>query len=185
MKSLNLNNCLNCGNKIDDSKFCPNCGQINTGKRLSIKQVSKDVFGDYFSIDSKLFRSILSLFLKPGFLTMEYLQGRRNKYILPFRLYIFVTLLFFTIVALFVNLNQINIVQFEYDNIVENVTVDSSLMAIMDKHGQSVPIKIKKDIVDEIDSIFTLTKKPIKEEKSLFIDKDSTEGFGVRYFYTS
>jgi hypothetical protein len=40
------------------------------------------------------------LLFKPGFLTSEFLAGRRAKYLPPFRLYLVLSLLFFVVVAL-------------------------------------------------------------------------------------
>ena len=45
--------------------------------------------------DSRLWRTIAPLLFRPGFLTQQFLQGRRASYLPPFRLYIVVSLLFF------------------------------------------------------------------------------------------
>lgn len=50
---------------------------------------------DYFTFDSKIFKSYFPLIFKPGFLTIEYLQGKREKYIPPLRMYIFVSIALF------------------------------------------------------------------------------------------
>jgi hypothetical protein len=51
--------------------------------------------GDIVNLDSRIFRSIPPFLFKPGFLTREYLAGKRKKYMSPFRLYILMSLLFF------------------------------------------------------------------------------------------
>lgn len=51
------------------------------------------VVGDFFHFDSKFFRSILPLFIKPGFLTKQYIEGKRVSYIHPLRLFFFVTIM--------------------------------------------------------------------------------------------
>jgi len=66
---------------------------------VSLRRLFGDFFGDYFAFDSRLFRSLRPLLLKPGFLTREYLNGRRNSYILPLRFYLFTTVVFFLIVS--------------------------------------------------------------------------------------
>ncbi|MFQ6610684.1 MAG: DUF3667 domain-containing protein [Fidelibacterota bacterium] len=90
-------NCLNCGYQLNHENYCPECGQKNSTKHLSLRQIISDFSGDYLTFDSKIFRSLKPLIFKPGFLTREYTEGRRNTYILPFRLYIFVTFIFFLI----------------------------------------------------------------------------------------
>ncbi len=88
-------NCLNCGEKLNDSNYCPKCGQRNTDKQISIKEFLHDFLKDYFTFDSKFFRSIFPFLFKPGLLTNEYIKGRRVNYILPLRLYLFTTFIFF------------------------------------------------------------------------------------------
>jgi hypothetical protein len=58
----------------------------------------KDIFaevGDIVNLDSRIFRSVPPFLFKPGFLTREYLAGKRKKYMSPFRLYLLLSLLFF------------------------------------------------------------------------------------------
>ncbi len=57
-----------------------------------------DVADTIFNIDSRVFHSLLPLYFRPGFLTREYFAGRRTRYVTPFRLYFFLSVLaFFTI----------------------------------------------------------------------------------------
>jgi len=91
--------CLNCGFKVENFNFCPECGQPNTDRRLTLWQFIRDFFDDYFTFDSRFFRSVGPLVVKPGHLTREYLDGRRFRYILPMRLYLFTTFLFFFILT--------------------------------------------------------------------------------------
>jgi len=85
---------------MEDYNYCPECGQINTTKQVPLKLFFHDILGDYFTFDSRFFRSFIPLLRKPGHLTNEYNSGRRVSYILPLRLYLFVTILFFFIISL-------------------------------------------------------------------------------------
>ena len=100
MKLNKSKHCLNCHRDINYAKYCPYCGQLNTDKKLTLKQFIKDFAGDYFTFDSKFFRSLIPLLIKPGHLTKEYLHGKRVSYIFPLRLYIFTTFVFFFVVTL-------------------------------------------------------------------------------------
>ena len=51
--------------------------------------------GDYFHYDNKFWRTFKTLFSKPGLATLEYINGKRAKYLNPIQLYIFVTTVFF------------------------------------------------------------------------------------------
>ena len=51
------------------------------------------------NIDSRIFRTLWPLLVKPGFLTNEYLAGRRVRYVTPFRLYFFLSIVAFLVIA--------------------------------------------------------------------------------------
>lgn len=107
--------CLNCGEKMR-GEFCHNCGQQNKTTQPTLRQLLRDVLGDFFAFDSKLFRSLIPLLIRPGFLTNEYTAGRRIRYISPFRLYLFISFFFFLILA--INPHRGKIVKFSSDPVV-------------------------------------------------------------------
>ncbi len=88
-----LKECQNCGYR-DKGNFCSNCGQSFAELNRPIKDILAEV-GDIVNLDSRIFRSIPPFLFKPGFLTREYLAGKRKKYMSPFRLYLLLSLLFF------------------------------------------------------------------------------------------
>lgn len=49
----------------------------------------------YFGIEGRLPLTLKQLFLHPGALTVDYLEGRRQRYISPLRLYLSISVLFF------------------------------------------------------------------------------------------
>jgi hypothetical protein len=50
--------------------------------------------------DSRVWRTLSPLLFRPGFLTREFLRGRRARYLPPFRLYIVASVLFFLLASL-------------------------------------------------------------------------------------
>ncbi len=92
--------CPNCGIQLAAQfAYCPACGQ-GTDRRIdSFNEISRDFLEEYFSFDSKVFKSLLPLLYKPGFLTNEYVQGRRARYIPPLRMYLTISLLAFLMLA--------------------------------------------------------------------------------------
>jgi hypothetical protein len=92
--------CLNCGTEVT-KKFCPECGQENLETRENFFHLVGHFISDYFHFDSKFFRSLIPLFIKPGFLTKEYWQGRRVHYIHPLRLFFFITIIFMISASVF------------------------------------------------------------------------------------
>ena len=125
--------CLNCGTELKGD-FCYKCGQKNKSFQISFKQLISEFLGDYLTFDSKFFRSLKPLLFNPGFLTNEYITGRRVRYIFPLRLYLFVSLIFFFILA--VNPHQAKIVSFSDDPVYvkdSTATADSSMENINNK----------------------------------------------------
>jgi hypothetical protein len=67
---------------------------------MSLRRFLTDWLGDVLSFDSRLSRSLAPLVAKPGFLTQEYLAGRRARYVPPLRLFVFFSLVMFLAIGL-------------------------------------------------------------------------------------
>jgi Protein of unknown function (DUF3667) len=100
-KERKYKNCLNCNARVYD-KFCGVCGQENIEPQESVLHLLRHFFEDITHFDGKFFTSLKYLLLKPGFLTREYVAGRRMSYLNPVRFYIFTSFLFFLIVFSFI-----------------------------------------------------------------------------------
>lgn len=99
--------CLNCGMLLT-GQYCANCGQRARSRLISIFELVRDAFGDLFELDSRLWRTLIPLTVRPGELTREYLMGRRARYMPPFRTYLVLSLVFF-LVAFFDPREQLGI----------------------------------------------------------------------------
>jgi hypothetical protein len=88
--------CPNCGAE-EVGKFCPNCGQSNKDFNKPIKEIVGELL-DSINLDIRLLNTLIPFFTKPGFLTQEYFNGRRKRYVPPMRLYMFFSILFFFLV---------------------------------------------------------------------------------------
>jgi hypothetical protein len=88
--------CLNCGEKLS-GKFCAKCGQENAHLNVPFSHIIKEFLGDYIHFDSRFLTSIKLLLFKPGFLTKQFIEGKRASFLPPFRMYFFVSVLFFLI----------------------------------------------------------------------------------------
>ncbi len=60
-------------------------------------ELVSDAFGDLFELDSRLWQTMIPLMARPGRLTHDYLQGRRARFMPPFRMYLVLSLLFFLV----------------------------------------------------------------------------------------
>ena len=88
--------CLNCGAHLR-GQYCGNCGQRARSRLISLWELISDAFGDLFELDSRLWQTLVPLMIRPGRLTHDYLQGRRARYMPPFRMYLVLSLLFFLV----------------------------------------------------------------------------------------
>ncbi|MEO6453843.1 MAG: DUF3667 domain-containing protein [Ginsengibacter sp.] len=87
-------NCLNCGTEVL-GKFCHICGQENIEPKESIWHLANHFINDVTHFDGKFFSSLKYLITRPGFLSNEYMIGRRASYLNPIRMYLFTSAIFF------------------------------------------------------------------------------------------
>ena len=91
--------CLNCGTPLV-GPHCVSCGQAGDVHVLSMKEVAGDVTHSILHLDSRVWRTLRLLVLKPGELTREFIAGRHQRYLPPFRLYLAISILFFALTAI-------------------------------------------------------------------------------------
>lgn len=65
----------------------------------SVLHFTREATEDLTHADSRLWRTILALLFKPGFLTREFIAGRRVKYLPPLRLYLVLSVVFFLVLG--------------------------------------------------------------------------------------
>lgn len=92
--------CLNCGHTVED-RFCGHCGQENTEVRQPFYSLFTHFLEDFTHYDGQFWRTIRYLIFVPGKLTNEYLAGKRQQYVAPVKLYIFISFIVFFIPTLF------------------------------------------------------------------------------------
>ncbi|MDP9081462.1 MAG: DUF3667 domain-containing protein [Bacteroidota bacterium] len=90
------NDCLNCGTVLE-GKFCHNCGQENLQIKESFGHMMNHAISDYFHFDHQFFHTLKPLVFKPGYLTNEYMSGKRAQYLHPVKMYIFISLVYFVL----------------------------------------------------------------------------------------
>jgi hypothetical protein len=87
-------NCLNCGAAVM-GRYCHVCGQENVEPKESFWHLLTHFFNDITHFDGKFFITLKDLLFKPGFLSKEYMIGRRASYLNPVRMYVFTSAIFF------------------------------------------------------------------------------------------
>ena len=89
-------NCPNCGSRLK-GQYCASCGQRAHSRLISLWELISDAFGDLLELDSRLWRTLIPLLRRPGQLTRDYLEGRRARYMPPFRTYLVLSVIFFVV----------------------------------------------------------------------------------------
>jgi hypothetical protein len=90
--------CPNCREPLL-GEFCYACGQPKKGFIRHLSGIVGDFLDTVFNIDSRTLRTVFPLFFRPGFLSIEYFEGRRVRYVTPLRLYFFFSVIAFLAVS--------------------------------------------------------------------------------------
>jgi len=93
-------NCLNCDTEVI-GRYCHKCGQENLEPKETVWHLVQHFFNDITHFDGKFFETVKYLMRKPGFLSLEYMRGRRMSYLNPIRMYVFTSAIFFIILFSF------------------------------------------------------------------------------------
>lgn len=92
--------CLNCGAPAP-GKFCPECGQETAREPRTVAQFFDGLIAQYVAREGQLWQTLSKLFFVPGALTVEYIAGRRARYLRPLQLYLIASLIVFAAVQFF------------------------------------------------------------------------------------
>jgi hypothetical protein len=88
--------CRNCGTTAPGD-YCPRCGQETSLALPTVRSMLREAAGRYVALDGRMWRTLLPLLFRPGFLTREYLSGRRRRYIRPGRLFLVLSIALFAL----------------------------------------------------------------------------------------
>ena len=91
--------CANCDAPLS-GEYCSSCGQRHEPHVHHLSHFAGEAFESITHADSRLWRTLGYLLVKPGRLTMEFFSGRRARQLPPFRLYLVISLFFFLVAGL-------------------------------------------------------------------------------------
>ncbi len=91
--------CRNCGTPLS-GEFCSQCGQREGRGDVHLREVAGELADDVLHWDSRLWRTLGPLLFRPGFLTAEFIAGRKARYVPAFRLYLIISFAMFLSLSL-------------------------------------------------------------------------------------
>lgn len=175
--------CLNCGHQVEE-RFCPHCGQENIERRQPFHFLFTHFVEDFTHYDGQFWGTVKNLLFKPGKLTNIYLEGKRQIFVPPVKLYIFVSFITFFVFALFPMVN-LNFNDSEGGKKSDKASVFKKMQS-PDAQRMLDSIKAKKNLTAEdslaIKSLTTLSDSAkindVKEILELNKKIDSNAGYG-------
>lgn len=100
--------CANCDTPLQGD-YCHRCGQDNKNYVRSAFGLITEFLGEFTNWDNRLWRTLWPLWVRPGFLSLRYVQGHRAPYVPPLRLYIFTSIVAFLVFAQAIPVDSINL----------------------------------------------------------------------------
>ena len=86
--------CLNCGQMLT-GRYCAGCGQKTLRADLTLREFLHETTQELTNWDGKIPTTLITLFFKPGLLTLDFLAGRRARWLPPLRLYLICSVAYF------------------------------------------------------------------------------------------
>jgi hypothetical protein len=86
--------CLNCGAALTGA-YCARCGQKATHPDPTLGAFLHETTHELTHWDGKVPATLKTLFFKPGLLTVDFLAGRRARWLSPLRVYLICSVAFF------------------------------------------------------------------------------------------
>ncbi|MFD2909917.1 DUF3667 domain-containing protein [Flavobacterium ardleyense] len=166
-KRFRSTSCLNCNTSLDISeKYCHSCGQLNSTKKLTIRDFFEEFFSNFYAYDSRLRNSIIYIFTKPGVLAREFNEGKHQKFANPFRLFLSVSLVLFVVINLSNQKQDINTLLAEKE-IEHNIKYQREADSLAVLYG--IQNNSKKDSIPFYkDSIYTKNELSEAENKTQY-----------------
>jgi Protein of unknown function (DUF3667) len=152
--------CSNCGAPLI-GPYCAACGQPHDSYRKSIWRLMWETLEHIVNLDSRLMRTAYALMLEPGELPLAFKANQTQRYVPAPRLYLFVSLLFFLILAI----SGIALLQFE-------VNLSNNTVVSMPENGMAIFIGPKSHAPEIMEiqrkaAIGKLTQTDIEKLKTL------------------
>lgn len=156
--------CKNCETEFT-GHFCSNCGQSARDFDRPVSVLIVDAMANMMAFDTRLWKSLKSILFKPGEMALDYVAGKRVRYMPPFRLYLFISFIFFILLRLSVNSNS-NIKLISVQDKEEGVKTEQTIEIVPESIETA---DLKKDSVKKSKNIKKIDD--IKANRELYISR--------------
>ena len=93
--------CPSCGTRTL-GEFCSHCGEKEVSDEdYSVRSYLAEIVAAITLLESKLLRSVWLVVSNPGYLSSEYLRGRRVRYMKPLQLFIVLNVVYYFSLTVF------------------------------------------------------------------------------------
>ncbi len=184
--------CLNCGHIVEEH-YCPHCGQQNIETRQPFHYLFTHFVEDFTHYDGQFWGTLKNLFFKPGRLTRTYLEGKRQLFVPPVKLYIFISFITFFLFAVFPpyelnskpNKSKVEQIQKAQKQAIPILEKELKALKAKNQYTQKDSVKIK-EITEEIEDIAKDNKFADKLNLDNRLDKSFTvNGYSTRKSFDS
>lgn len=156
--------CANCGSQ-QVANYCAQCGQNDREYQRSLPPLVWELLKETFEIDSRIARTLKLLLFVPGELTAEFSRNRRAGYVSPFRLYLFINVLFFLLVSLATDVAR--------QGFPEAVVIEAEQVTT-DSDGQMLYQLITEDRHPQLDAVLARPDSSLSKTLLLEITREFT-----------
>lgn len=146
--------CKNCDNEFSGN-YCNSCGQSSKDFDRPVSVLVVDAMANMWAFDTRLWKSLKSILFKPGEMALDYIAGKRVRYMPPFRLYLFISFIFFLLLKLSANADT-NIKLITIKDKAENagneqvVNVDEAIKVVSDQKKDEVKESVNNNNLEDI-----------------------------------
>jgi hypothetical protein len=175
-----IQNCQNCGQQLN-GPYCYSCGQKHIGERESFGKFILHFLGDFIHFDSKVFITLRPLLFKPGLVPLDYVAGKRVKYLDPVRMYVFLSIIFFALFFFYQENTDKATPVIKIENNLKEVN-DSPEAASSDSLvSEKSPLSREKEIISIDPDSFAIYQDTVKDQAILSDGpKRDNGGIGLR-----
>lgn len=173
--------CENCGQKLE-GPYCHRCGQHDFDINRSFGHTFLEALENFFHFDTKLFRNLITLLFQPGRMTSAFNAGKRAAQMPPFRLYVFVSILFFFLTFLDEEKSMPVFQTSSSDGVHAGLTIDGESVTVKEA-WEAVAAEAEEDpktkkVIDKLKAASDSTGQDIKQKVGAAIEAAEKESGG-------